>query len=116
MRISIPKLIGLLADYSGVTVSELLGDDRTKYTVIARHAVMIVLRERVGLTYPHIAKIMGDRDHATAMYAIKKSRSEALLRLIEEINHELDEYAAAGGEYTPKESTQADVDKLMGAD
>jgi len=104
MRIGIAQLILLIAEYSGVSVGDLLGRDRTRYTVLARHAAIIVLRERAGLTYPHIARIMGNRNHATAMYAVKKDRCGDLKNLIDDINRELDMYVQRTGVYTPRDS------------
>lgn len=61
-----------LAKLHKVTLGELLGTDRSKHIVRARHAAWKWLREcDEGWSYPSIADAFGV-DHTTVMAAVKK--------------------------------------------
>lgn len=64
----------------GSTPVEVLGPGREPWLVQSRWAVMLVLREVRGWSYPHIAFNVGGRDHTTVMYGCRKG---AALRLID---------------------------------
>jgi len=106
MRMSSERIVKLLARYTGVTPSELVGPSRLGYIVEARHAAMVIMRERMGLTYPHIAKIMGNRHHSVGIYAVQKPREGAFGELIRDLNRELDAYVAENHEYLPRAASE----------
>ena len=56
---------------TGVTLEDVLGHSRHKNVVIARHALMALVREETNLSYPQIGEIF-NRDHTTIIAAVKK--------------------------------------------
>ena len=68
-------LIRAEASRFGVTVREVLSDDRTGRVVVARHyAIRRVAAERPHFTLPQIGQLFG-RDHSTVMYVLgRKAR------------------------------------------
>ena len=55
-----------------VEPSDVLGACRESGPVMqARHALGWLLRERFGLSYPHMGRVLG-RDHTTVMASVKK--------------------------------------------
>jgi hypothetical protein len=60
-----------LAGEAGITVVELCSPRRSKALVAARARVAKALRLR-GLSYPEIGRLLGGRDHTTAMNLVKR--------------------------------------------
>jgi hypothetical protein len=58
---------------TGVTVDEVLGKSRFRHIVAVRHEAIVRLAARFPwMSYPHLARLMGNRDHTTIMHALKK--------------------------------------------
>lgn len=53
-------------------VAQLKGHSRNTYVVKARQEAIYRIRAETELSLPQIGKIMGGRDHTTAMHSIKK--------------------------------------------
>lgn len=96
MRVSVRTILELVVQQSGVSMSEIQGDRKFRYIVDARWAAMIVMRERLKMSLPHIAMVMGHKHHTTAIHAVKAKRSPELLELIDSINNAIDEMARKG--------------------
>lgn len=52
----------------GLTVAQMLSKRRTRPLVHARHEVMWEARRRTALSYPHIAELMGFKDHTSIIH------------------------------------------------
>lgn len=64
-------LIEQVAAYYSLDPRDLVGHNRSKRLVRARHVCFYVMRKRFGLSYPQIGQIM-HRDHSTVIYAVEK--------------------------------------------
>jgi chromosomal replication initiation ATPase DnaA len=60
----------------GYTMEQMRGPDRTAAIAEARQALMWILRNRLGMSYPAIAATL-NRDHSTVMHGVRR---EALRR------------------------------------
>ena len=58
-----------------VSIRSVLGSSRFKTVAMARHHLMVALRDE-GKSYPEIGRLLG-RDHTTVMSAVKKVRESA---------------------------------------
>jgi chromosomal replication initiator protein len=65
-------VIKTVAEFFGVSPSDLLNRCRKKEVVEPRQIVMFLLRDMLSLSYLHIGKKIGGRDHTTAIYAYEK--------------------------------------------
>lgn len=75
-------IVGLLALDTGVSVSEIIGRDRSARITLIRHIAMWLLRNFTPMSYPEIGRIFG-RDHTTVICAVKrveKLRAELIER------------------------------------
>ena len=50
-----------------VSIIDMRGKGRNAEFVVGRRYVVERLRDELGLSYPHIGKLLGDRDHTTIM-------------------------------------------------
>ncbi len=68
-----PKTIKrLVADYYGLTVTQLVGKSRTKAISNARHIAIYLIRKHLDLPYNKIGEEFGKRDHSTIISACDK--------------------------------------------
>ena len=51
----------------------LMSKHRFRHIVHARHAACWVLRERYGLSYPLLGKVLGGRDHSTVIHGYRQA-------------------------------------------
>jgi hypothetical protein len=59
----------------GVSVADVLGRSREAGPEMhARHLLSYLLRERHGLSFPRIARVMHRLDHTTSMHSVQKIR------------------------------------------
>lgn len=65
-------VIALVGDAFGVEVGLLLGGDLHRSTSHARQVAMHVLRTAYGMSMPEIARAVGQADHTSVMYGLKK--------------------------------------------
>jgi len=63
-----------VAEQFGITVAELVGSERHRTLVRARHIAMALVRDRCRSSYPEIGRAFGNRDHTTAMSAVRRVR------------------------------------------
>ncbi len=66
-------VVAAVAETTGVPVKEIMGPDRHKSIAFARHVAMYLVRHDCYLiSYPEVGRLIGDRNHATVMSAVRK--------------------------------------------
>ncbi|MDH3301174.1 MAG: chromosomal replication initiator protein DnaA [Acidimicrobiia bacterium] len=70
--ITVAMILDATAEQFGFPIDELIGKSRRRPLVIARQMAMYVTRELTDLSFPHIAREFGGRDHTTVMHACDK--------------------------------------------
>jgi transcriptional regulator with XRE-family HTH domain len=68
------KIIDNIAEEYDTDVSELLGDSRNAKLVLPRHLIMYLLRKKLKMSFPSIAKIMQRKNHTTIIHAYEHIR------------------------------------------
>lgn len=63
----------------GVLMTEIFSRDQTAHIASARAELMLIVRERLGWSYPAIGKLFG-RDHTTVIIACRKAEAERKVR------------------------------------
>ncbi len=76
IRIKPHDLIRAVADYYHIKPIILRGQQRVKSIVRARHVAMYLLKEELNLPYVEIGRWFSNRDHTSAMHALKKINQE----------------------------------------
>jgi len=66
------QLLDTVAAYFDLAVPDLLGKCREKRLAFPRQIIMFLMREELKSSYPTIGKMMGGRDHTTAIHAYNK--------------------------------------------
>ncbi len=66
------SVIARVSETYGVPVSELLGRERQAELILPRHLAIYILREKLHLSFPQIARITKRNDHTTVMHAYNK--------------------------------------------
>jgi len=61
-----------IAKVHGVKVVEVKSGLRNRHIVFARHHACYRLHDKLQISLPHIGRIMGDRDHTTALNSLRK--------------------------------------------
>lgn len=61
-----------VAAYYSITVEDLDGPSRSKYTSTARQICIWLGRKHTRLSYPDLARRFGGRDHTTAIHAVNR--------------------------------------------
>ncbi len=93
-RIRPQSVIAKTAQYFSFKPSELLGSSRKAPLIAARHAAMYVLYSDLRLPYEQVGRLMGGRDHTTAIHAVEKITQQlktdpAMAKIIADIKHGL---------------------------
>jgi len=70
--ITVAMILDATVEQFGFPIDELIGKSRRRPLVIARQMAMFVTRELTDLSFPHIAREFGGRDHTTVMHACDK--------------------------------------------
>ena len=70
--ITVAMILDATVEQFGFPIDELIGKSRRRPLVIARQMAMYVTRELTDLSFPHIAREFGGRDHTTVMHACDK--------------------------------------------
>ena len=70
--ITVSMILDQTVEQFGFPMDELIGKSRRRPLVIARQMAMYVTRELTDLSFPHIAREFGGRDHTTVMHACDK--------------------------------------------
>lgn len=65
------EVIKRVSMYFSLDAKEVKSSRRKKELVIARHFIMFLLYNHTKMTYKAIGKLVGNRDHSTALYACK---------------------------------------------
>lgn len=63
---------GMVAEYYGISVKDLIGKKRARQIARPRQIAMALTREFAGDSYPEIGQAFGGRDHTTVMHACEK--------------------------------------------
>ena len=71
-RITIDMILSAVADSTGVSVTEITGDKRSRSVVEGRHLAMYLARELTDSSLPKIGDRIGGRDHTTVLHAVEK--------------------------------------------
>jgi chromosomal replication initiator protein len=71
-RITIDMILSAVAESTGVSVTEITGDKRSRPVVDSRHVVMYLARELTDASLPKIGDRIGGRDHTTVLHAVEK--------------------------------------------
>jgi chromosomal replication initiator protein len=79
-NISPRRLLEFIASERGLTVDELLGQNRSSKIAEPRQVAMYLLREFNEISLPQIGEILGGRDHSTVMHGINKVRANEKLK------------------------------------
>jgi chromosomal replication initiator protein len=66
------KILQSVCRFYNVSKAEVLGDRRSKSISTARQITMWFFKHELGFSYPVIGKMIGNRDHTTAMYGSAK--------------------------------------------
>lgn len=75
-EITAGTIMGVTAEFFGVTIDDLCGPGKTKALAQARQIAMYLCRELTDSSLPKIGQSFGSRDHTTVMHADKKIRKE----------------------------------------
>ena len=65
-------VIDTVARHFEVEVRDVTGTKRHHRIVRARQLAMFLIRELMGSSFPALGRLFGNRDHSTALYAVKK--------------------------------------------
>jgi chromosomal replication initiator protein len=71
-RVTIDSILSCVAESTGVSVTEITGDKRSRAIVESRHLVMYLARELTDASLPKIGERIGNRDHTTVLHAVDK--------------------------------------------
>ena len=83
-NISPAKVLELVASQQGVSVQDLIGQNRSAKVALPRQMAMYILREFNEISLPQIGELLGGRDHTTVMHGIKKvSENDKLKKQVE---------------------------------
>jgi len=83
-----PKdLLDTVAAYYDIALPDLLGKCREKRLSFPRQIIMYLMREELNSSYPSIGKMIGGRDHTTAIHAYTKIAAD--LQEDEKLRHDL---------------------------
>lgn len=66
------SMVKMMAEKLGVSYEAVCGNCRSRALVLARQIMMVVLKNSTRLSLTEIGQYVGDRDHATVMYAIRQ--------------------------------------------
>jgi chromosomal replication initiator protein len=71
-RVTIDVILSAVAESTGISVTEITGDKRSRAIVEARHLAMYLARELTDSSLPKIGERIGNRDHTTVLHAVEK--------------------------------------------
>lgn len=69
-------MIGIVADFYGISVEDITGNKRLSKIVLARQIAMYILKTKFGLAYKKIGGFFGNRDHSTVISSVEKIEGE----------------------------------------
>ncbi len=71
-RVTIDMILSAVAEATGVSITEMTGDKRSRSVVEGRHLAMYLARELTDASLPKIGDRIGGRDHTTVLHAVEK--------------------------------------------
>lgn len=83
-RLTLARILNTVSAYYGVEVIHIISARRTADIMRPRHVAAYLARENTTLSYPHIGRLMGGRDHSTILVACRK-----IARLLSEGDEQL---------------------------
>ena len=75
-NISLEDIVKVVAHFYNLEESAMYEKNRRKEIVEARQVAMYILREDYNISFPHIGKKLGGRDHTTVMHSNEKITRE----------------------------------------
>ncbi len=75
-NISLEDIVKVVAHFYNLEESSMYEKNRRKEIVEARQVAMYILREDYNISFPHIGKKLGGRDHTTVMHSYEKVTRE----------------------------------------
>ena len=75
-NISLEDIVKVVAYFYNLEESSMYEKNRRKEIVEARQVAMYILREDYNISFPHIGKKLGGRDHTTVMHSYEKVTRE----------------------------------------
>ena len=93
-ELTVDKIKRIVADYYGLTVTQMNSKSRTKNIATARHVAMYLCRKLIDASYKDIGRSFGKRDHSTVINACEKvetmmQKSEAYSQAIRELESKI---------------------------
>ena len=77
-NISLEDIVRVVAHFYNIEDAAMYEKNRRKEVVEARQVAMYILREDYNISFPHIGKKLGGRDHTTVMHSCDKVAKEVL--------------------------------------
>jgi len=71
-HMSVADIQRAVCNHFRLSTAELLSKDRHKSVAFARQVAMYLCRQRLKCSYPELGRAFGNRDHTTAMSAVKR--------------------------------------------
>jgi len=68
----------VVCKYFDISHTDMIGMCREKKVIFPRHVAMYLAKEIAGKSFPDIGRYFGDRDHTTAMHAVKRIKTLCL--------------------------------------
>lgn len=75
-KISLNKIIKIVADFYEISPEELIKCSRKKNIVEPRQVTMFLMRDILGMPFSNIGEKLGKKDHTTVIYAYQKISQE----------------------------------------
>ena len=75
-KVNEQRIINVVADYYGVSVSQLTGKGRPGNVTLPRHICWYLIKTMLGTSYEKIGYLFGGKDHSTVMSGVKKVENE----------------------------------------
>ena len=91
-NISLEDIVRVVAHFYNIEEPLMYEKNRRKEVVEARQIAMYLLRQDYNISFPHIGKKLGGRDHTTAMHSYEKISSE--LEKNPNMGHDLEQIRA----------------------
>ncbi|MBQ6367083.1 MAG: chromosomal replication initiator protein DnaA [Erysipelotrichaceae bacterium] len=93
-ELTVDKIKRIVADYYGLTVTQISSKSRTKNIATARHVAMYLCRKLIDASYKDIGRSFGKRDHSTVINACEKvesmmQKSDAYAQAIRELESKI---------------------------
>lgn len=72
--VSPDRVLEFVCDLSGLTRAQLAGPARTRVVSEWRHIAILLVRKFTSVSYADIGRMLGGRDHSTAIYGCARGR------------------------------------------